>query len=126
MEKNIKAFSLEARVSIESSLEGNMKIAELYELYIADLGGGHTDILHGLFRTLQELETCRLASPKCPFVEGHKTGRYLVIETANGTIAFKLTNAYVVNNSIDAEFAKMTNGISLEQMKYLEKHFKGR
>ena len=124
MDKNVKAYSPEADTTIETTLDGTMSIQELYELYIADLGGGHRDILYGLFSTTEELERCRMSNTKAPFVGGYKTSRYLVIKTANGTIAFKLNGATVVNGTIDAEFARMTKGISVEQLKYLEKHFK--
>lgn len=124
MDKNVKAYSPEADTTIETTLDGPMRIQELYELYIADLGGGHSNILYGLFSTPEELERCRMSNTKAPFVGGYKTARYLVIKTANGTIAFKLNGATVVNGTIDAEFARMTKGISVEQLKYLEKHFK--
>lgn len=124
MDKNVKAYSLEADTTIETTLDGPMVIQELYELYIADLGGGHRDILYGLFSTLEELERCRMSNPKAPFVGGYKASRYLVIKTANETIAFKLNGATVVNGTINAEFARMTKGISVEQLRYLEKHFK--
>lgn len=124
MDKNVKARSLETNTIIETTLDGPMKIQELYELYMTDFGGGHSEILYGLFTTLEELERCRLSNPKVFFVGGHKTARYLVIETAQAKVAFKLANATIVNGTIDVEFARMTTGISVEQLKYLEKHFK--
>jgi len=77
MDKNVKAYSLEADTTIETTLDGTMSIQELYELYIADLGGGHSNILYGLFSTTEELERCRMSNAKAPFVGGPFDGVWL-------------------------------------------------